>query len=256
MTVKIEIQDVTLKFRVYHNPSPALKDSILNFFLKKEKVNQVIEFFALQSISLFFKAGERIGIIGPNGAGKTTLLKMISGIYAPHAGRILIQGKVTPLIELGTGFDLEISGRKNIYLNGAMLGYSRKEMAQIENQIIEFAELKELIDMPVKYYSSGMFGRLAFSIATMIIPEILLVDELFSTGDAHFVSKASNQMLKIMDSSQIVVFVSHNLDQIVKLCNKVIVMDKGMIVNQGTPDEMTDFYLKEIVNATGFNNPR
>jgi ABC-2 type transport system ATP-binding protein len=243
----IQIENASLKFRVYHNPTPTLKEWAMEKFRRIGHHNQVTEFYALKNISLTFEGGDRVGIIGLNGAGKSTLLKMIVGIYPPQKGRIYARGRITPMIELGTGFDVELSGRDNIYVNGAILGYSPKEMAKREKDIIEFSELGDFIDMPVKYYSSGMYGRLVFSIATMVEPEILLVDEIFSAGDAHFVDKGSARMLELFKSSQIVLFVSHNMETIRKLCNKVVVLDKGELVIQGETDEMIRYYLDNIV---------
>ena len=247
MNTNIQLDNVSLKFRIYRDPTPTLKDSVVNVFSKRRKREPVSEFYALKDISLDIHGGDRVGIIGLNGAGKSTLLKMIVGIYPPHKGKLVVCGRVTPMIEIGTGFDVEFSGRENIYINGAILGYSRSEMKNREEKIIEFSELGEFIDLPVKYYSTGMYGRLAFSIATMVDPEILLVDEIFSAGDAHFVKKGTNRMRELFSSSQIVVFVSHSLDQISSLCNRVIVLHKGEIINQGPPQEMIDFYLKTIV---------
>jgi ABC-type polysaccharide/polyol phosphate transport system ATPase subunit len=152
------------------------------------------------------------------------------------------------MIELGTGFDLELSGRENIYLNGALLGRSYKQMRQLEEEIIAFAELEEMIDLPIKYYSSGMYGRLAFSIGAIIDPEILLMDEIFAAGDAHFVHKAKARLAELFNNSHIVILVSHELEQIRDLCNRAMVLHKGHIVNQGAPGEMIDYYLNEIVN--------
>ncbi len=247
MSVGIEISNVTLGFRVYRNPSPALKELIVNCLSLRRPPGGVLKFDALKNVSLTVRGGERVGIIGLNGAGKSTLLKTIVGIYPIRHGRVHVSGTVTPLIELGTGFDLELSGRENIYLNGALLAHSRQEMRSRENRIIEFSDLGEHIDMPIKYYSSGMIGRLAFSIATMIEPEILLVDEVFSTGDALFVDKATEHMLSLFDKAQIVIMVSHGMSHIQQLCNRVIVMHRGQIVNDGPPAEMIDFYHTMIV---------
>jgi ABC-type polysaccharide/polyol phosphate transport system ATPase subunit len=244
----IDIVDAYLRFRLYRNPSPALKEAVLGLFTGKR--DEVVEFTALRNINLSFRGGDRVGIIGLNGAGKSTMLKMIVGIYPPHSGYVHVEGKISPLIELGTGFDFELSGRENIYLNGAMLGRSYKQMRQLEAQIIDFAELNDKIDMPIKYYSSGMHGRLAFSIGTFVEPEILLVDEIFSTGDAHFVAKASERMRALFNSSQIVLLVSHNLIQIEQLCNKAIVLHEGSVVNAGEPKQMIEYYLREIAHAT------
>lgn len=248
MTTHISLDNVSLKFRLYRDPTPTLKDMVVNFFKRKRTIHEAQnDFYALKHIDLNINEGTRLGVIGLNGAGKSTLLKMMVGIYPPTTGRIEVQGRVTPMIEIGTGFDVELSGRENIYVNGAILGYSRQEMKAREKDIIEFSELGEFIDLPVKVYSSGMYGRLAFSIATMIEPDILLVDEIFSAGDAHFVKKGTDRMLHLFKNSQIVVYVSHNADQIRQLCNEVIVLHHGEMVNRGEPNQMVDFYLKEIV---------
>lgn len=248
MNPEIKISDASLVFHLYSDPTPTLKETVVNRLLRRKRVNERKEFFALRDINLHFQGGDRVGVVGLNGAGKSTLLKMIVGIYPPHSGRVEVHGRVTPMIEIGTGFDVELSGLENIYLNGAILGYSPAEMQQRERQIIEFSELEDFIKMPVKYYSTGMYGRLAFSIATMTEPEILLVDEIFSAGDAHFVKKGTERMLHLFKSSQVVVFVSHNLEQVRQLCNRVVVLDHGRVVNQGEPDEMLKFYETEIVN--------
>jgi ABC-type polysaccharide/polyol phosphate transport system ATPase subunit len=245
----IEINDASLRFQIFNDPTPTLKETMVNIVTRRKRISPVNEFYALRNIQLSIQSGERIGVIGLNGAGKSTLLKMIVGIYPPHFGRIEVRGRVTPMLEIGTGFDVELSGRENIYVNGAILGYSRAEMKAREKSIIEFSELEKFMDLPVKYYSSGMYGRLAFSIATMIEPEILLVDEIFSAGDAHFVKKGTARMLEMFKTSQIVMYVSHSLEQIHQLCNRVIVLDKGEIVNQGNPDQMIAFYLEKIVNS-------
>ncbi|MEA4907962.1 MAG: ABC transporter ATP-binding protein [Anaerolineaceae bacterium] len=245
MNAFVNVEHISLKFRIYKNPIPSLKEAAIKIF-RGNRGDDVYEFHALKDISLQVRGGDRLGIIGLNGAGKSTLLKTIAGIYTPHAGRVVLHGRVTPLLELGAGFDPEQTGRDNIYLNGALLGYHPKVMAQREKSIVEFSELDTFINMPVKYYSSGMFGRLAFSIATMTQPDILLIDELFAAGDAHFVNKASIRLQQLIESSQIVVLVSHNMDQIVNLCNRVVVLKQGELVNDGPPQEMVDFYKKMI----------
>jgi len=249
MNPQIKISDVSLVFHLYSDPTPTLKSAVVNGLLRRKQAAERREFYALRNINLNIEGGDRVGVIGLNGAGKSTLLKMIVGIYPPMSGRVEVHGRVTPMIEIGTGFDVELSGRENGYLNGAILGYSPKEMQQREQEIIEFSELGDFINTPVKYYSTGMYGRLAFSIATMTEPEILLVDEIFSAGDAHFVKKGTERMLQLFKTSQVVVFVSHNLEQIRMLCNKVVVLHHGQVVNQGDPDEMIEFYEKEIVNG-------
>ncbi len=246
MQAAIDIYNAFLRFRIYRNPSPALKEAVLGLFSRKSDPNAVVEFDALKNIDLHLRGGDRLGVIGLNGAGKSTLLKMIVGIYPPQSGHVQVTGKISPLIELGTGFDFELSGRENIYLNGALLGRSYKQMRELEDQIIAFSELEDKIDLPLKYYSSGMHGRLAFSIGTLVEPEILLVDEIFSTGDVHFVEKASERMRALFNTSQIVILVSHNLEQISELCNQVIVIHKGEIVGKGSPPEMIELYLREV----------
>lgn len=249
MNSQILIQNASLRFRIYRDPSPTLKEVVVNWFNRKNRPAPVSSFYALKNIDLSFQGGDRVGIIGLNGAGKSTLLKMIVGIYPPHAGRLVVKGRVTPMIEIGTGFDVELSGRENIYVNGGILGFSRQEMKEREPAIIDFSELGEFIDLPVKYYSTGMYGRLAFSIATMVDPDILLVDEIFSAGDAHFVKKGTQRMLELFKTSQIVLYVSHSLEQIRELCNQVIVLHQGEIANQGDPDAMIRYYLENIANV-------
>lgn len=250
MSALIDFDQVSLRFRIYHNRTPSIKETVLDWLSQRQKrATGYTEIYALNHISLTIKSGDRLGIIGRNGAGKSTLLKAIAGIYPLHAGQLLVRGRVSPLIEMGAGFNPELSGRRNIYLNGAMLGIAPEEMAEKEAEIVEFAELAEFIDMPLKYYSSGMYSRLAFSIATAMQPEILLLDELLSTGDSHFVSKATARMHQLFSSSHIVILVSHNMSQILDLCNTAIVLHKGKILMQGTPAECNAFYTsKNFIN--------
>jgi len=242
MSVNISLENVSLKFRIYRNPMPNLKETFVNLVTHKRHLDDVVEFYALKNICINFHSGDRVGIIGLNGAGKSTLLKTIAGIYPPHEGIIKISGLVTPMIELGAGFDPELSGRQNIYLNGAILGFSKEAMQQREKDIVEFSELSDFINLPVKYYSSGMFSRLAFSIAVISDPEILIVDEILAAGDAHFVQKATNRMQHLFQNSQIVLFVSHSLNQVEALCKRVLIMHQGEIVAQGETKEMIAYY--------------
>jgi ABC-type polysaccharide/polyol phosphate transport system ATPase subunit len=249
MNPSIQIQEASLKFRIYRDPSPTLKETVVNLLSRRKRADQVIEFYALKNINLHLQGGDRVGVIGLNGAGKSTLLKMIVGIYPPQTGKVIVEGRVTPMIEIGTGFDVELSGRENIYLNGSIFGYSRAEMAKREQAIIDFSELHDFIDLPVKYYSTGMYGRLAFSISTIIDPEILIVDEIFSAGDARFVAKGTARMKEMITSSQIVLFVSHNLAQIRMLCNQVVILNQGEIINRGSTEEMVAFYEKNVIGG-------
>lgn len=189
--------------------------------------------------------GDRLGIIGHNGAGKSSLLKILCKIYTPTSGTIDIKGKVAPLLEIGAGFNPELSGRENIYLNGTILGYNLKRLKEIEPDIINFSELEQFIDTPVKYYSTGMYMKLAFSIATATQPDILILDELFAGGDADFIKKAQARMKAMIEDSNIMVFVSHQMDLLLELCNRVIWVDHGNIIADGKPDEIINQYLKK-----------
>lgn len=244
----IQTENLSVRFRIYKNRGLSLKELVVNRLFGQGERDKYTEFFAVNDITLRINSGDRLGIVGLNGAGKSTLLKTISGIYFPHKGRIRINGRITPLMELGAGFDVEQTGYENIYLNGSLLGFSPSEMKEREKAIADFSELGEFLDLPIKYYSSGMFGRLAFSIAAMTNPEILIIDEVFSTGDAHFVEKSSQRILQLVEQSQIVIIVSHNLEQIKNLCNRLIVMDKGKILKDGEPAETLDFYNTMIIH--------
>ncbi len=248
MNAFIQLEKISVKFRIYHNPNPSLKDTFVNWFMGNKKLDDYRDFYALDEVTLQINSGDRVGIVGLNGAGKSTLLKTISGIYRPHQGKIKIRGKVTPLMELGAGFDPEQTGRKNILLYGALLGFSPSIMKDKEKEIEEFSELGDFLDLPVKYYSSGMFGRLAFSIATMTEPEILMIDEVFSTGDGHFVEKSTNRIQKMVEESSILVVVSHNISHIRKLCNRVIYLDKGNILGDGSPEIVLEQYHQKILS--------
>lgn len=241
MSSAISLKDVSLKFKLYEDKGSTLKEILVNKMLKR-KVGGTKEFWALKNININFKAGDRVGIIGNNGAGKSTLLKLFSQIYAPTCGTIQITGKVAPLIELGAGFNPELSGYENIFLNGAIMGVPKKLMRKHLQSIIDFSELQEFMQLPVKYYSSGMYMRLAFSIATEVIPDILIIDEIFAGGDINFIKKANKRMDDLISGSQIVIMVSHSMDLIERNCNKVILIDKGEIVAEGEPTEVIELY--------------
>lgn len=246
MSAEITLSGVTLNFRVYRNQTPSMKEAFLAKILRKKEVSEVVEFRALDDLSIALRGGDRLGVIGLNGAGKSTFLKLIAGIYHPHQGSVTVKGRVTPLTELGTGFDTEQNGIENIFLNGSLLGLTPSYLRTKVQDIAEFSELGDFLSMPVKYYSSGMFARLAFSIATMTDPEILLLDEILSIGDQHFVSKALARMKRLINVSQIVVFVSHNMDQVREVCNRVIVLHKGKLVFDGPTEQAIRFYEKQI----------
>ncbi len=235
----IEINNISVKFRIYHDRIQSLKE----FFVAKIKGKLKYEdFWALKNISFSVKKGEVIGIIGRNGAGKSTLLKVISGILAPTEGNANIFGNIVPMLELGSGFDMDLTGKENIYLNGSILGYTKDFLDSKYKQIVEFSELDRFIDTPIRNYSSGMLMRLAFSVATVVEPEILIVDEILAVGDANFQTKSKKRMLELMSGGTTVLFVSHNLEQIREMCNRVVWLDSGEIKMIGNTNTVCDSY--------------
>ena len=243
MNAAIEISKTSLTFSVYRNRAPKLRERLLELSNKSEQVlNTVLKFAALQDISLSIYEGQRVGIIGFNGAGKSTLLKLILGIYPPDSGQVKVSGTVAPVLDLTGHFDFELSGRDNIYLHGAYIGHSPREIKAIEQEVLDFAEIADFIDVPVKYYSSGMIARLAFAISTMLHAEILLLDEVFAVGDGYFVHKAIDRMKALINKSQILVMVSHNVDQLREICNRIIWLHEGRIVGDGNVQDMLAAY--------------
>lgn len=243
----IELNNVTLSYQVFHDKSSSLKEAIINLLHQRKYSNKgTSEFNALDHVNLTIKDGERLGIIGRNGAGKSTILKVLSGILQPSAGKCYVDGKVQPLIEIAAGFNPEFSGRENIYLNGYMLGFNTEQIKEKEKEIISFSELEDFIDVPVKYYSSGMSVRLAFTIATSIDPEILLFDEMLSAGDAAFIEKAKHRMTDLINRARQVVVVSHDLNFIKSFTTRAIVLEHGKIVFDGPPEKAVKFYLNTI----------
>lgn len=243
--VVIDIKDVSMEFRKGEEKVDSFKEYIIKKVKKEIKYNT---FNALDNVNLEIKKGEVVGFLGLNGAGKSTLLKIISGVQKPTSGSIKVKGKVSPLLELGAGFDNELTGRENIYLNGLILGYDKKFIKENTEKIIEFSEIGDFIDTPVKNYSSGMRARLGFSIATVKTPEILIVDEVLSVGDGRFKAKSEAKMLDLIGSDATVLFVSHSIAQIKRLCTRVVWLDKGNIKMSGNTDEICkiyDEYLKE-----------
>ena len=238
----ITVKNLSIKFRIYHDRSPSLKD-YFSSLLKRKKNASYSDFYAIKDLSLDIKAGERVGILGHNGAGKSTLLKALCSVYQSVEGLITIDGKIAPLLEIGAGFHSEFTGRENIYLNGAILGYSKQQLKQIEPEVIAFSELEEFIDTPVKYYSSGMYMRLAFSLATAMHPDILILDEVFAGGDAAFITKARTRMHALIDKANIMLMVSHDHHLIESLCNRVILLDHGKVIADGEPRAVIAHYL-------------
>ncbi|MDR6956348.1 ABC-type polysaccharide/polyol phosphate transport system ATPase subunit [Pseudomonas brassicacearum] len=239
----ISIKDLSIKFRIYHDATPSFKDYFTSIF-KRKKGGGYSEFLAVNNVSFDLNAGDRVGIVGHNGAGKSTLLKALCRIYEPSKGSIKVQGRIAPLLEIGAGFHPEFTGRENIYLNGSILGYSKSQLAEIEPEVIAFAELEEFIDTPVKYYSTGMYMRLAFALATAVHPEVLVLDEIFAGGDAAFMAKAKARMHSMIDKADIMIMVSHDHNLVKALCNRVIWMDHGKKVADGHPTEIVDLYLR------------
>jgi ABC-type polysaccharide/polyol phosphate transport system ATPase subunit len=211
--------------------------------LLKRKI-QYDEFLALQNVSFEIKKGEVVGIVGSNGAGKSTLLKVISGILRPTNGSVTLNGNVVPMLELGSGFDFDLSGRENIFLNGSILGYSESFLKEKYEEIVNFSELHEFIDIPVRNYSSGMIMRLAFSIASQVAPDILIVDEILAVGDAAFQEKSYARMMELMSHGTTVLLVSHSIDQIQRLCDRVIWLDHGCVKAIGETNEICDAYMR------------
>ena len=240
----IKLEHVSMKFNLGIDRDFSLKEVFIRI-LTLQKRKKTPTFWALKDVSFEVEKGEVIGLIGSNGAGKSTLLKVVSGVMKPTKGRVTVNGVISPMIELGAGFDMELTGRENIYLNGAVLGYSKAFLDEKFEDIVEFSELRDFLEVPIKNYSSGMMAKLAFSIATVVNPEILIVDEILSVGDIKFQEKSKNKMMEMIKGGTTVLFVSHNLDQIKELCNRVIWLEHGQIVKIGKTKEICEEYFKE-----------
>ena len=242
----IILKNVSMKFNLGVEKEGSLKMIFINLFSHKKKKNKEY-FWALKNIDFRIDKGDVVGIIGANGAGKSTLLKVVSGVYKPTTGTVTVNGKISPMIELGAGFDAELTARENIYLNGAILGYSKEFLEEKFDEIVEFSELKDFLDVPVKNFSSGMVAKLAFSISTIVDPEVLIVDEILSVGDIKFQEKSKNKMMSMIKGGTTVLYVSHSIDTIKELCNKVIWLDLGEIVKIGDAKELCDEYYEKIM---------
>ena len=235
----IRANDISMRYLMTYDRIQSIKEYFVQLLRGKIKYE---EFWALKNVSFEVERGEVVGIIGHNGAGKSTLLKMISGILKPTGGSLEVHGNVVPMLELGSGFDHDLTGRENIFLNGSILGYSEKYLKEKYEQIVEFSELGKFIDVPIRNYSSGMLMRLAFSIATVVQPEILIVDEILAVGDAAFQEKSKARMLELMGGGTTVLFVSHSLEQIREMCDRVIWLEHGQIKAIGATKEICDAY--------------
>lgn len=238
----IKVSDVTMSFNMANEQLNSLKEYFLKI-VKRELFFK--EFLALKGISFEIKKGDVFGLVGTNGSGKSTMLKVIAGVLNPTTGSCEVNGSIAPLIELGAGFDMELSARENIYLNGALLGYSREYIKQHFDEIVDFAELWDFLDLPMKNYSSGMVARIAFSIATVIVPDILIVDETLSVGDMFFQEKCLSRIKALIDDhNTTVLFVSHSAGQVQRLCRRAIWIEKGVTQMIGNAEEVCEAYLQ------------
>ena len=243
--VRVRLENVIQRYRVIRERPDSLREAFTRLF----RGTSVHEFEAIKGVSFEVEDGEVLGIIGRNGSGKSTLLKLIAGVYKVSAGTVAVRGSVAALIELGAGFHYDLTGRENIMLNGLLLGLTRRQIAERESKIIEFADLGEFIDSPLKQYSSGMFMRLAFAIAVEVNPDILLVDEILSVGDAEFQEKCDQRMEEFRREGKTIVFVSHDLHAVRRLCTRVILLDHGLVLADG-PTESTLARYDEMVHQT------
>lgn len=239
----IKVNNVTMEFKIQKENIHSLKEFVVSFI--KGKINYE-NFTALNNISIEIDKGEVVGIIGMNGAGKSTLLKIISGLLKPTKGTVCVDGMIAPMLELGAGFDPELTAKENVFLNGAILGYSKEFLLSKYEEIVKFSELKDFMDQPIRTFSSGMMMRLAFAIATLVEPEILIVDEILAVGDGHFAQKSGDRMKQLMSGGTTVLMVSHDLNNIRNLCSRVLWLDKGSIKLDGETNFVCDEYLKSI----------
>ncbi len=242
----LEVKNVSMKFNLSKEKVDTLKDYIIK--LLKRQIHYD-EFWALRNVSFKLEKGDRLGILGLNGAGKSTLLKVIAGVYDPTGGSVKRYGKIAPLLELGAGFDPQYTGQENIFLYGSVLGFSRSFLEEKYDEIVEFSELQKFIDVPLKNYSSGMKSRLGFAIATIVSPEILILDEVLSVGDAKFRIKSEKKIMSMFEKGATVLFVSHSVAQVERLCNKAIILDHGRVIASGNVEEVAKQY-REITGET------
>lgn len=242
-TVAVKVENVSMLFNLNKEKIDNLKEYFIKLITRKLHYT---EFWALTDVSFEIEKGERLGVLGFNGAGKSTLLKVVAGVLKPTKGTVFVDGVIAPMIELGAGFDMNYSGKENVYLYGATMGYSRKFIAEKYDEIVSFSELEDFMDVPVKNYSSGMRARLGFAIATAVCPEVLILDEVLSVGDAKFKKKSEAKIQSMFDRGVTVMFVSHNTDQVRRLCTKAILLEKGRLIASGTADEVCDIYEQKV----------
>jgi lipopolysaccharide transport system ATP-binding protein len=247
MTLSIRFEDVSKWFTLYHGDSHTLQERVVNIFQPKSKkfINKE-QFWALRNVSFEIEQGQTVGLMGSNGSGKSTALKMIARILEPTSGAIHVNGRVSALLELGAGFHPDLTGRDNIFLNGSLMGLNRQDMIRCFDEIVDFSEMEQFIDMPVKHYSSGMYMRLAFSVAIHVRPEILIVDEVLAVGDGNFQRKCMQRIGKLRRSGVTIVLVSHDLDTMARLCHQIVWLDKGVIHEIGPAREIVNRYMAYI----------
>lgn len=238
----IKVSNVTQRFRVVQERPDTLRELFAKFFRHQSKVH---DFEAVKNASFEIAHGEMVGILGHNGSGKSTLLKIIAGVYRPTSGKVEVRGTIAPLLELGAGFHPELTGRENITLNGLLLGYSKREIRGREEKIIEFADIGEFIDAPVKQYSSGMYTRLAFAVATEVNPDILVMDEILAVGDIQFQEKCFARLQRFRAMGKTILLVTHSVSQVLEYCDRSLVMDRGQIVFDGDPEGAVTRYTGE-----------
>lgn len=245
--IMVRADDVSMRFNLGIEKGFSLKQGFVDLLdpkkrkQKKEKPNN--DFWALTDVSFEIRRGEVVGLIGSNGAGKSTMLKIVAGVLKPTKGKVEAYGNICPMIELGAGFDMDLTARENIFLNGAVMGYSKKFIESKFDEIVEFSELQDFLEVPVRNFSSGMVARLAFSVATIVEPEILIVDEILSVGDIAFQAKSEEKMLSMIRGGTTVLYVSHSVESIKNLCNRVVWLDHGHVVNIGEAEETCNAYI-------------
>ncbi len=240
----VEIKDVSMRFNLGVEKNFSLKQFFVDIFKTKKKKKKKEVFWALKNLNFDIKEGEVVGFVGSNGAGKSTLLKIVAGVMKPTKGKVNAYGNICPMIELGAGFDPDLTARENIYLNGAVMGYSEDMLNQKFQEIVDFSELHDFLDVPVKNFSSGMVARLAFSIATIVDPEILIVDEILSVGDIAFQAKSEEKMLSMIKGGTTVLYVSHSIESIKKLCDRVVWIEHGEVQMIDKADKVIKKYLE------------
>lgn len=239
MNSVIEVKNVRMVFNLMEERVDTLKEYVMHLIKGQLFYN---EFVSLDNVSFTVDKGDILGIVGFNGAGKSTMLKILAGVLKPTNGSVKVTGSIAPLIEVGAGFDPELTARENIYLNGAILGYSRKFLDQHFDQIIDFAELQDFVDVPIKNFSSGMYARLGFAIATIVDPDILIVDEVLSVGDYKFKEKCTKRIKEMIDQGTTIIIVSHEIDLIEEVCNKVLWLDHGKVKGYGDTETICSEY--------------